>query len=1667
MKKKITFTQSTEKPSYSYHNSNVLILESDFPLTKKQRFSKATLNVSCNITSDDISVYLDKNGNITDFTNLSQNLNAVKLDTLRRTEETNEFNVTRAFYELSKQETIPETQRFIVVGSNLQTVATPTHVLAIEYDENRSIRERKALLPFNTENVSGGINLAEKTLEFEIADTVGIGRMPINVKHVYNSRLTSNYDTVILDNGTKKNLFYCAGYGFKLNYQQYLIVDSAVNGTLSDGESSVQYVWVDAKGDLIRFNKNATTNEITCEYNYTLTVNSDGNYEISDLSNNRLTFSPSSDSAIYRLTKITDSSGNYLTLNYSGINLISIVQNNANKVEIEYDEDSGVICLIKETVNGSTMNVTFGANGDFCIEEVYFAKNGNALSNKNVYLRYISMGDNEYCPCAIYESNGIGYYFDCGLGEYEELHLLSTTDGIEGGSVKELTPATSGDYVTVNNVNCPIQRLYDVDSGERWARVINEKTNEKVLYTFDYFGNCVSVIEENYDVSGTKTPQAKSFTKTGKYLDVTVSRELNLVEYLSNSIAPGNSTTDFSQFDLSDLYIMNPFKAALESKTDSDRKIYYSDTGELLFSIKDERLTYAITDAASTGLAVSAWVKADSLPIVPVATGLQINNGEEEFVYNEKTDNGIDERQMLKRFDLCAKVIFDNGEPKIFKNSFDWTRKDFQYVETFVILNEIEWVNVREIQVYVDYAFNNGRIYLYGGAMINGALSLNHRNEKLQTVLQESSKNKLSTTYFYENNKVVRERTYRKNFSEWGGQIPDTETADNTYEYFYNVNAEHEDVERVTDKNGLITDYTYSQYGDLVSTKVYHPNLTNSDEQPFAFFNKVVYNEIGDIKEVKNEFDESVGTYEYAHNAVSKITDFKNSETVFGYDPTYSLLTSVQSTVSGTLNKNSTDFTAGTPIKDTDVASNATNGNTTIEYDYDGFGNVTAIYVNGSLYCSIKYQNDYKKKTVTYANGDILIYNQDIDNGVEFSRYYTRNPNNQGSTEFEMKFDSFGRFKDLETEDMGGTKIAQKYNDDGTTRKSYVECEDDIFYDLSRETEYGDDRKVSKQTIRHKDGNSEYIVDEITPTYDDQDRLTAVQHKNTFNEGVEYDELGRVKELTKVAFRLSSEDNESVEEMNAHKKTFSYKTDGTKTSNLISSEMDLVIDSSITISSEKFDYSYDSEGRLTEVGHLNWDEGQVIRRYTYDGLGRLTQEYNADFGTTFNYSYDNAGNITEKSYEQTNSQGQTEQITKTYTYSNGRLTNYNGYTILYDEIGNPVTCFNNSLEWTHGHRLKKYYGAEFEYNYAGIRLKKTANGKTTKYALEGDKIIAIEQTDGNTTQNMTFYYGVDGVSGFEYDGEQYFYRKNIFGDILGIYKNAELIVKYAYDAWGVNKTYVSDGSNWVLLENSAALDSNSDYARNVRIAKLNPFLYRGYCYDRETRLYYLNARYYDPQVGRFISPDDINYLDPTTINGLNLYAYCANNPVMYSDPSGHFGIRLFGPLGNPQVVYDINKIVQKNGWIKFYKGVPVFYFESDFLSSFSFGFIFMNKNDIEPNDFAHEWGHTRQLQLLGIGDYFNMIALPSLITNLIDRKFKVDYYTLPWEVTADMFGGVNREGTNQIHKNIGVSYLVGAEFLSNTVVKPLMLPLYTTAAAMLDGVIPGLGTTLLGVMYST
>ncbi|MFR0953151.1 MAG: RHS repeat-associated core domain-containing protein [Lachnospiraceae bacterium] len=82
---------------------------------------------------------------------------------------------------------------------------------------------------------------------------------------------------------------------------------------------------------------------------------------------------------------------------------------------------------------------------------------------------------------------------------------------------------------------------------------------------------------------------------------------------------------------------------------------------------------------------------------------------------------------------------------------------------------------------------------------------------------------------------------------------------------------------------------------------------------------------------------------------------------------------------------------------------------------------------------------------------------------------------------------------------------------------------------------------------------------------------------------------------------------------------------------------------------------------------------------------------------------------------------------------------------------------------------------------------------------------------------------------------------------------------------------------------------SSDVSR-FGLAQINPLRYRGYYYDQETGLYYLQTRYYDPKVRRFLNADDASVLtkDPEQLTEKNLYAYCDDNPVMYRDDAGMF-----------------------------------------------------------------------------------------------------------------------------------------------------------------------------------
>ena len=198
--------------------------------------------------------------------------------------------------------------------------------------------------------------------------------------------------------------------------------------------------------------------------------------------------------------------------------------------------------------------------------------------------------------------------------------------------------------------------------------------------------------------------------------------------------------------------------------------------------------------------------------------------------------------------------------------------------------------------------------------------------------------------------------------------------------------------------------------------------------------------------------------------------------------------------------------------------------------------------------------------------------------------------------------------------------------------------------------------------------------------------------------------------------------------------------------------------------------------------------------------------------------------------------------------------------------------------------VRSFDNISYTYDENGIRASKTADGITTKYYLDGTRLI--EQSNG--TDTLHFTYDRNGeVIGFTHfclttgvDDPvmtEYFYLKNVQGDIVGITDvRGNIKARYTYDPWG----------------GVIAVEKNLDsYERDI--VEMNPLLYRGYVYDSETGLYYLQSRYYDPEVARFINADDVNYLGATgTQLSYNAFAYCENDVVNKVDPSGWDSYRI-------------------------------------------------------------------------------------------------------------------------------------------------------------------------------
>ena len=197
--------------------------------------------------------------------------------------------------------------------------------------------------------------------------------------------------------------------------------------------------------------------------------------------------------------------------------------------------------------------------------------------------------------------------------------------------------------------------------------------------------------------------------------------------------------------------------------------------------------------------------------------------------------------------------------------------------------------------------------------------------------------------------------------------------------------------------------------------------------------------------------------------------------------------------------------------------------------------------------------------------------------------------------------------------------------------------------------------------------------------------------------------------------------------------------------------------------------------------------------------------------------------------------------------------------------GNPTSYLGHTLTWEKGRQLKRFDDILYTYNANGIRTSKTVDNVRHTYTLDGTKILKEEWLSNKL---IPLYDNEDSVCGIEYNGTPYYFQKNLQGDVIAIVdKRAQVIANYSYDAWGVCTITRDDTS--------------------IGIADINPFRYRSYFYDRDTSLYYLQSRYYDASVGRFVNGDlpEFILIKQNTLL-YSLFEYCGNDSINDSDISG-------------------------------------------------------------------------------------------------------------------------------------------------------------------------------------
>ena len=1020
-------------------------------------------------------------------------------------------------------------------------------------------------------------------------------------------------------------------------------------------------------------------------------------------------------------------------------------------------------------------------------------------------------------------------YNDFGLYTIQDAYgnMLEIMTSLDHQEIKKYSNIQSISHQNVEKKTNELLEKEIVYFGREEAIVTNEK--ESFVYLFDDFGNIVSSYE--------KDNQNNTKNAINHFENENCAYTFYLDETTKNELKNG----DFEQGSLN--WMVEGSVSSISNPTISGSKSLKLNESAGVRKIKQSLSRLELNTNEVHAFMFSGWAKANN--------SLYVNKKQRKLEEEEEI-NAVS----TAKFELRAEILYEDGSKEMIASTFDWTNQNWQLCSLPVLIDKNK--NVQNITFIADYSFNTGDVIFdnFRLCKANGKFIQYNEDKTIQYVTDFKTK----TNYLqYEQKKPTKMEEIDEN-----GNCK-------IITYLYGPNQE---LRKIETSDGLINEFLMDEENKKRVTMVYHkddPTTRYYYHQQFDEFGRV-------ISELEKEDDQAIHyTYYDDIHSLLKTQTMGNQTIYYGYHPIN------EKCISQSQSVNHIDYSFIYGYTNNLLTQVKSNEGTTVNYEYDGRGNLTKVNINDKEIVQIStteeeityYQEGSRiteKGTIQiiyYFNEEDLsvkkIYNKDgkliktgyIQKGCDLpvlSCEYNKKgqlinaEDEKTLKEIHYQYDEDGRLSSVENDAL---KTTFTYN-----ANNLISQKTDLFDNAHTYTYHRDYNHFTNPYLCTKYAYQDFII------HYDYDLLQRIKQKKTiFNNVV----------LLQEKYGHLKEGDQTFDKINRVQVAHLNKT------------------------KDDYQYIFDSNNNITDI----YENGRLINHYQYDEANRLIEEQDFIFNQRNTYFYDSNGNILNKiTYNL-----KTKEFIKENKYryaSNGisdMLVNFNDESCSYDEHGNITNYRNQICKFDKFHKLEQIGENSFTYDAFGCRTRKNK----IYYIYDGQGNLCKEEGE----HEIFYHYEGDKVHSIHVDGNDYLLRRNLFGDVTHIYDTSgELCAMYRYDAWGNHKVYDELGN-----ENNAI-----DFIGNI-----NPIRYRGYYFDKETALFYCNYRYYDPEVGRWISSDSIDYLNLESINGLNLYAYCGNDPVNKYDPTGHSAILvmvLIGTLFGAAVGFgfDAGKQLINNGW---------------------------------------------------------------------------------------------------------------------------------------------------------